>query len=387
MRPRVAGSIFAKAHCAWGRDCDRNFLLKTRTMIDASTAASSQALEPVLNDEAELEARLARPGEALVADLARTDGDLLILGVGGKMGPSLAMLARNALDAAGQPRRRVIGVARFSEAAVQERLQRAGVETIAADLLAPGALERLPDAPHVIYMAARKFGSTGDEPLTWAMNTYLPGRVAERYAASRIVAFSSGNVYPLTAVSAGGSVESDPVGPVGEYAQSVLGRERLFQHFSALHKTPGVLLRLNYATELRYGVLVDVARKVLAGTPVNLTMGHVNVIWQGDANAVALRALHDCKAPTQPLNLTGPELISVRRLALDFAEALGVPQPTFEGTEAPTALLNNATRCMERYGAPQVSLRQMIAWVAHWVQHGGKTLAKPTKFEVRDGRF
>jgi len=356
-------------------------------MTDADAHTASDALEPPLDDEAALEARLARPGAALVADLARTEGDLLILGVGGKMGPSLALLARNALDAAGASRRKVIGVARFSEPGVRERLEQAGVETIAADLLAPGALERLPDVRNVVYMAARKFGSTGDEPLTWAMNTYLAGRVAERYATARIVAFSSGNVYPLTPVAQGGSVEDDVPGPVGEYAQSVLGRERLFQHFSALHGTPGVLLRLNYAAELRYGVLVDVARKVFAGAPVSVSMGHVNVIWQGDANTVALRALADCEAPTRPLNLTGPELISVRALARDFAAAFGLPAPAMEGTEAPTALLNNAARCLRRYGPPEVSLRQMMAWVVHWVRLGGRSLARPTKFEVRDGRF
>ena len=352
-----------------------------------TSAPATTSLEPVLNGEAELEARLARPSPALVADLSRTEGDLLILGVGGKMGPSLATLARNALDEAGQARRRVIGVARFTETGGREKLEAAGVETLAADLLEPGALEALPDAPNVIYMAARKFGSTGDESLTWAMNTYLPGRVAERYAASRIVAFSSGNVYPFTPVDAGGSVEDDSPGPVGEYAQSVLGRERLFEHFSRMHGTSGVLLRLNYAVELRYGVLLDIARKVRAGAPVNVAMGHVNVIWQGDANAVALRALNHCAAPTWPLNLTGPETISVREVAGRFAQALGAADPVFDGAEAPSALLSNASCCHEMFGAPEVSLEQLIAWVSHWVNIEGKTLDKPTGFEVRDGKF
>ena len=345
------------------------------------------AWEENLESEAALEARLARPSPALVEDLARTDGDLLILGVGGKMGPSLAMLARNALNAAGQPKRRVIGVARFSEPEVRSRLEAAGVETLAANLLEPDALEALPEAPNVIYMAAKKFGSTDDEPMTWAMNTYLSGKVAERYKTARIVAFSSGNVYPFSPVAGGGSVESDTPGPIGEYAQSVLGRERMFQHFSKLHGTPGVLLRLNYAVEMRYGVLVDIARKVRAGETIDLSMGHVNIIWQGDANAVALRALGHCKSPAWPLNLTGPETLPVRGLAEAFAREFGIAAPRTSGVEGAHALLNNASLCHRLFGAPEVSTEQLIRWVAHWIQQDGKLLGKPTKFEVRDGKF
>ena len=343
--------------------------------------------EANFENEDALEARLARPSPALIADLAHTKGDLLILGVGGKMGPSLAALARNALNAAGQPNRKVIGVARFSEPGTRKHLEDAGVETLAVDLLAPGALAGLPEVPNVIYMAARKFGSAGDEPQTWAMNTYLSGLVAERFKASRIVAFSSGNVYPFVPVTGGGSVESDPPVPIGEYAQSVLGRERMFEHFSKQYGTPGILLRLNYAAEVRYGVLVDIARKVLARQPVDLTMGQVNIIWQGDANAVALRALAHCTVPTRPLNLTGPGQLSVRRLAERFAEAFGLPGPVFTGEAGTSALLNNASRCHQLFGPPEVSTDQMIRWVAHWLSHDGKLLGKPTKFEVRDGKF
>jgi nucleoside-diphosphate-sugar epimerase len=344
-------------------------------------------LLPPIASEAALEAELARPSPELIADLRATAGDVLVLGVGGKMGPSLARLARRALDEAGQSARRVIGVARFSAPGLREALQADGVETIAADLLAPGALEALPDAPNVIYMVAQKFSSTDDAPLLWAMNTYLPGRVAERFAGARIVCFSSGNVYPFSEVARGGSVEEDALGPLGEYAHSVVGRERMFQHFSAVHGTPGVLLRLNYAVELRYGVLLDLAQKVAAGEPVDVTMGHVNVIWQGDANAVALRALACCAAPPWLLNVTGLETLSVRDLAGRLAALLGLPAPRIVGKEAPTSLLSNAARCRERFGPPRVGVEQVLAWVAHWVRHGGRVLDKPTKFQVRDGRF
>ncbi len=346
---------------------------------------------PDLETEQALEECLSRPSPEVVRDLAQVPGDLLLLGVGGKIGPSLARMARRALVAAEQPQRRVIGVARFSEPGLREALQRDGIETIASDLMQPGALEALPEAANVIYLAARKFGSTGNEPLTWAVNTYLPGRVAERYRRARIVCYSTGNVYPLTAVDSGGPTEEHPVGPVGEYAQSCLGRERMFQHFSALHGTPGAILRLNYAVELRYGVLLDIARKVRAGQPIDLTMGHVNVIWQGDANAVTLRALRLCTAPEAVppvvLNLTGPETLSVRWLALRCAELLGTGAPRLTGQEAPTALLSNAARCSRLFGPPAVSVEQALRWVVRWVQLSGRELAKPTKFQVRDGNF
>lgn len=341
----------------------------------------------MIENEAQLEARLSEPYPEVEQDLAATEGDLLVLGVGGKMGPSLARMARRALDAAGARDRQVIGVARFSDPALRPRLEADGIETIAADLLAPGALEALPDAPNVIYMAARKFGSTGSEWLTWALNGYLPGRVAERFTRSRTVVFSSGNVYPLWPIARGAPTEEEPVCPVGEYAQSVLARERMFEHFSRLNDTPCVILRLNYAVETRYGVLVDLAHKVLKGEPVDVTMGAVNVIWQGDANAVALRALRHCATPPALFNLTGPETVSVRWLAGRLAELMEVEPPPFTGEEAPTALLSNAGRCHRTFGYPRVALGQVLEWVAHWVRFGGAELGKPTKFQVRDGRF
>jgi nucleoside-diphosphate-sugar epimerase len=288
------------------------------------------------------------------------------------MGPSLARRAARACEKAGV-RKRIMGVARFSSAAVRERLEAWGIETVAADLLAPGALDKLPDAANVIFMAARKFGSTGAESLTWAMNTFLPGLVAQRYRSSRIVAFSTGNVYPLTPVLHGGPTETAATGPVGEYAESCLGRERMFQHFSAQYNTPVALLRLNYAVELRYGVLVDIGRKVYGRCPVDLRMGHANVMWQGDANFVVLRVFAHCQAPPFILNLTGPETLAVRWVARKFGERFGV-EPVLEGEESPTALLNNAALCQKLFGYPSVSVEQMIEWIAAWIETGGASL-------------
>jgi nucleoside-diphosphate-sugar epimerase len=338
-----------------------------------------------IRTEAELEERLSRPSAADVEFMRELEGDLLILGVAGKMGPSLARRARRAADEAGV-RKRIVGVARFSNPRVREELEAAGVETICADLLDEEQLQALPELPNVIYMAARKFGTTGNEYLTWALNTYLPGRVAERFRRSRIVAFSSGNVYPLVPIAHGGPTEATPPDPVGEYAQSVLGRERMFEYFSARYGTPVTLLRLNYAIDLRYGVLVDIALKVYQRQPVNLAMGQVNVIWQGDANSVALRAFRLCQSPPAVLNVTGPETVSVRSLAWKFARRFGV-EPIFEGTEAPTALLSDASLCHRLFGYPEVTLEQMIEWVAEWIHAGGVLWNKPTHFEVRDGRF
>ncbi len=339
----------------------------------------------ILKTEAELEERLSRPSEADKAFMRELEGDLLILGVAGKMGPSLARRARRAADEAGV-RKRIIGVARFSNARVREELEAAGIETITADMLEDDQLRALPDVPNVIYMAARKFGTTGHEYLTWALNTYLPARVAERYRAARIVAFSSGNVYPLAPVAHGGPSEASPVGPVGEYAQSVLGRERMFEYFSARYGTPVVLLRLNYAIDLRYGVLLDVGQKVYARRPVSVAMGAANVIWQGDANSVCLRSFPLCASPPAVLNLTGPETVSIRAVALRFGQRFGV-EPVLEGAEAPTALLSDASRCQRLFGYPEVSLDQMIEWVAAWIEAGGVMWSKPTHFEVRDGKF
>jgi nucleoside-diphosphate-sugar epimerase len=338
--------------------------------------------------EAELDDLLSTPTPALVRDLAAIPGDIVILGAGGKMGPSLARLARRAADEADGSRagRRVIAISRFSTPGLPRQLHEAGVETLACDLLDPQAVQELPNAPNVIFMAGRKFGSTGGESLTWAMNTYVPALVAGRYRDARIVVFSSGNVYPLVPVLSGGADEWTPPAPVGEYAQSVLGRERVFEYFSRQYGTPAVLLRLNYAIDLRYGVLLDVAQQVQAGQPVDLTMGHANVIWQGDANAVAIRSLRIATSPPVPLNVTGPEVVSIRWLAQRFGALLGV-EPRFCGGEAPTALLSNAARCHQLFGYPSVSLAQMVEWVAHWLRIGGPTLDRPTHFQEREGRF
>lgn len=339
----------------------------------------------VIATEAQLEEVMSRPTPAVVQAMAEMDSDLLILGVGGKMGPTLAKLARRAIDEAGL-NKKVIGVSRFSSPGLQADLNRAGIKTIPCDILDDAELKGLPDLPNVIFMAGRKFGSTGDEPLTWAMNTYLPGRVAEKYRNSRIVVFSTGNVYPLTPVSHGGATETHPVNPIGEYAQSCLGRERVFAHFSNRFGTPVTILRLNYAIDLRYGILLDIAEKVYDEKPVDLTMGAANVIWQGDANAVVLRTLMHCQNPPMVLNLTGPEIVSIRWLATRFGEIFD-KAPIFEGVEAETALLSNAARCHQLFGYPRISLEQMVRWVAHWVEIGGTTLGKPTKFEARDGKF
>jgi nucleoside-diphosphate-sugar epimerase len=329
----------------------------------------------------ELEAFLALPSPALMADLAKVDGDLMILGVAGKMGPTLARLAKNAA-----PQRRVIGVARFSDAAVRERLERWGIETIACDLLDRAAIEALPDAANVVFAAGHKFGASGNTPLTWAMNTWVPTLVAERFKASRIVAFSSGNVYPLTRIGDAAPNETGRVGPIGDYAQSCLGRERMFEYFSARHGTPGRIVRLNYAIDMRYGVLFDIASKVHRGEPVDVTMGYVNVIWQGDANSHVLRCLAHCTTPSTVLNSTGLEALSVRTLATQLGERLGVAAKIV-GREAETALLSDASEAARLFGPPTVPLETMLDWVADWVAHDGASLGKPTKFEVRDGTF
>lgn len=336
-------------------------------------------------DRDELERLLATPSQELIDELATLDGDILILGAAGKMGPSLAKLARNAVEAGGGGKK-IIAVSRFSQAGTRDELEAAGISSVKADLLEEGALERLPDAPNIIYMAGTKFGTRGSEHLTWAQNAFLPGLVGRRYQGSRIVAFSTGNVYPLVPVSLGGSRESDPTGPVGEYAQSCLGRERLFEHASRSHGTPVLLYRLNYAVDLRYGILLDVAQSVRDGEPVDVTMGHVNVIWQGDANEFALRSLKLCDSPPAILNVTGPETISVRWLAERFGELLS-REPVITGSEADTALLSNAGKALELFGYPKVTLERMIEWTAAWVKAGGETLDKPTKFGQRDGKF
>lgn len=332
-------------------------------------------------DVAALEDLMSRPSPELAAALQRAPGDILVLGVGGKMGPTLARMARRA-----DPRRRVIGVARFSEPGLRQKLEAAGIECIAADLLSRDALARLPDAPNVVFMAGRKFGSTGSEWLTWAMNAHVPALVAERFARSRIVAFSTACVYPFVPTEGPGAPESvAPTAPPGEYANSCVARERMFEHFSHAHGTPGRLLRLSYAVDMRYGVLHDVARKVLAGETIDLTMGHANIIWQGEANDWALRSLAHCTAPTSALNLSGPK-VSIRAVACALGERLGIA-PVFGGHEAATAWLVDCSEAFRLFGPPRVDLDRMLDWTADWVQRGGATLGKPTHYEARDGKY
>ena len=333
----------------------------------------------------ELEERLSRPTVADVSAMADLDGDLLILGAGGKMGPSLAALARRATDRA-KVRKRIIAVSRFADDNARRQLSSQNIETIACDLLEPGELAKLPDVKNVIFMAARKFGTTGSAHLTWAMNTYLPGLVAERFHNSRIVAFSTGNVYPLRPVHKGGATESDPVDPQGEYAQSALGRERMFEYGSHKWGTPVTILRLNYAVEFRYGVLADIGQAVFERRPIDLRMGFVNVIWQGDANSVCLRSFEHCQAPPLILNLTGPETLSVRHVAGEFGQHFGV-DPVFELEESPTALLSDASKSLSLFGCPEVKPSEVVEWIADWLRSDGPMLNKPTHFATRDGKF
>jgi len=339
-----------------------------------------------IKTESELEELLSRPDEETASTMAALDGDLIILGVGGKMGPSLALLARRAIDQAGV-KKRVLAVARFTNNKLPSELAAHGIETIACDLLDRSTFDKLPNIPNVIFMAARKFGTSGEEHLTWAMNTYLPGLVAERYRNSRIVTFSTGNVYPLRPLKDGGAVETTPVGPVGEYAQSALGRERMFEYGSMRWRTPVVILRLNYAVELRYGVLVDIGRAVFERRPIDLCMPRVNVIWQRDANSWCLRSFDHCQSPPLVLNITGPETLPVRDLALEFGQYFGV-EPTFvSSTEVSTALLSDTSKAQSLFGSPTVQPKQMIEWIANWIRDGGAVLNKPTHFQTRDGKF
>ena len=339
-----------------------------------------------IKTESELEDLLSRPDEATASAIAALDGDLLILGASGKMGPSLARLARRAIDQAGV-KKRVIAVARFTNDRLLSEFAAQGIEAIASDLLDRGSLDQLPDIENVIFMAARKFGTSGEEHLTWAMNTYLPGLVAERYRNSRIVTFSTGNVYPLRQLVDGGAVETTAVAPVGEYAQSALGRERMFEYGSMRWHTPVVILRLNYAVELRYGVLVDIGRSVFERRPIDLGMPRVNVIWQRDANSWCLRSFAHCQSPPLVLNITGPETLSVRELALEFGQHFGV-EPTFVSSgEGHTALLSDARKARGLFGSPTVQPKEMIEWIANWIRDGGSMLNKPTHFQTRDGKF
>jgi nucleoside-diphosphate-sugar epimerase len=345
------------------------------------------ALPP--RSENELDDQLSEPGAATVAALARAPGDIVVLGAGGKMGPTLARMAVRALKEAGaSPASRVTAVSRFADPAsgVEASLHEAGVKTIRCDLLDRAAVASLPDAPNVVFMAGQKFGTRDAPSRTWMMNVVVPALCAERYAGSRIVAFSTGNVYPLVPVASGGARETDPVGPVGEYAASCVGRERVFEHYAAWKGTQVAIMRLNYAIELRYGVLTDLATSIVHARPIPLAMGHVNVIWQRDANRAALELLPHTSSPPVVVNVTGTTTLRVRDLAERLGRRLG-REPRFEGTESQDALLSDTSRMRSLLGTPGMDIDTTIDWVAEWVRHGRRLLHKPTHFDARDGGF
>lgn len=333
----------------------------------------------------ELYQDLLQPSNALIADVATLDGDIIILGAGGKMGPSLARLTKQAINKTGL-NKKVIAVSRFSEAGLQSALTKEGIETISADLLEDEQLQALPDVKNVLYLAGTKFGTTGKESFTWAINSYLPGRVAEKYQHSNIVVFSTGNVYPLTPVVMGGAAETYPPEPLGEYAQSCLGRERIFQYSSSKYNTPILIYRLNYANDVTYGVLLEIAKSVKENKPVNLKMGNVNVIWQGDANEIAIRSLLHCAVPSKILNVTGPEILSVRWIAEEFGKLFG-KEPSFINEEQSTALLSNAAECARLFGYPKTPAKKIMELLAEWLKQGGKTINKETHFQERTGKY
>jgi uncharacterized protein YbjT (DUF2867 family) len=336
-------------------------------------------------NETELDEALSRPTPGVIEALAACPGDVAILGAGGKMGPTVARLVRRAADLEGTPRR-VIAVSRFSDSTMAERLVEAGVEIERADLTDWASLAALPEVPNVFFMAGQKFGTRALPSTTWVTNAVIPALVADRFRESRIVALSTGNVYPLTSTTSHGSRETDLPGPVGEYAWSCLGRERVLEHASRARGTRIAQVRLNYAVDLRYGVLVDIALRVAEGTPVDLSMGYVNVIWQGDAASQVVQCLTRASVPPFVVNVTGPEVLSVREIALELGRLLE-RMPVFTGTEARDALLSNTSRAQSLWGPPRVSASRLLMWVADWVRHGGITLGKPTHFEQREGSF
>jgi len=344
------------------------------------------ALPRRFDDVEALEAFMSDPSPALVADLAKVDGDIMVLGVGGKMGPTLARMAHRAA-----PGRRVIGVARFSDPTLVASLERHGVECIACDLLDRSALGHLPNVGdgvrNLVFMAGHKFGAADNASLTWMMNVGVPMRVAETFREMRIVAFSTACVYPFVPVGGPGADERTPATPPpGDYANSCVGRERMFEYGSHRYGTPGRLVRLSYAIDTRYGVLFDVASAVFGGTPLDITMGHADVIWQGDANEQSLRLLAHCTTPTTPINITGPEHTSIRWLAGEFGRRFG-RKPVLKGEEAPTAWLEDTTESQRLFGKPRVPIDAMIDWVADWIERGQPGLGKPTHFSTRDGKY
>ncbi len=338
-----------------------------------------------IRDVSHLEDLHSTPTEAVIQTLRNLEGDFLILGAAGKMGVTLSRMIRRALDTLGKTSQ-VIAVSRFTSLHSTDDFTRHNIQTIKADLLDQEQLDSLPDAPNIIYMAGMKFGASNQEALTWAMNVYLPGMVCQKFRRSRILAFSSGNIYGLVPIASGGSKETDAPKPEGDYAMSILGRERIFEHFSRALSIPITIIRLNYAVEMRYGVLHDIAVKALKQQPIDLTMAHANVIWQGDANAMSIAALDRAGTPPFILNIAGPEIFNVRQTAETLARILNT-KPIFIGEESPTALLNNASQSYQLYGRPKIELNQLIEWTADWLKRDLPTHNKPTHFETRDGKF
>ena len=351
------------------------------TMLPTTTAMPAS-----IRDVDHLEDLLSEPSPGLIETVKQIDGDFIVLGVGGKMGPTLARMLRRALEAAGGERRRVIGVSRFTSQDLPRRLSAHRIEPLSCDLLDGAALAALPDVRNVVYMAGMKFGAAAQQSRTWAMNTFLPGMVAQRFHHSRIVAFSTGNVYPMVPIHTGGCTEAAEPTPHGEYATSCLGRERILEHFSRTLNIPMAIVRLNYAVEMRYGVVLDMAQRIWNGEPVDLSMGNFNAIWQADANAMTLQAFAHVQSPPLVLNLTGPETLSVRGTCEELGRRLE-KKPLFTGSESASAFLNNAQKCLSLFGYPRVTPLQVVEWTADWVRRGGDTLGKPTHFETRDGKF
>ncbi|MCA9136779.1 MAG: NAD(P)-dependent oxidoreductase [Planctomycetales bacterium] len=342
-------------------------------------------LPDVIGNEAELEDLLITPSQELIDFSASLSGPIVVLGAGGKMGPTLAARAQRAIDQSGS-NAQIVAVSRFSDPISRSWLEDHGVQTIAADLLRQESFNELPDSATVIYLIGTKFGTRQNPSHTWAVNTIAPALAMQRYRNARFVALSTGNVYAFSAVSGGGSVETDPLQPVGEYAYAAVGRERIFDHCSRRDQTPVALIRLNYATDLRYGVIIDLATKVATGQPIDLTQGYFNCIWQGDANDLIIRSLALAESPPNPINLTSVETFSVREVAQRFGELMN-RNVNFSGTESETALLSNASKCSQLLGPPATPMAHVVRWAAHWVTSGGRLLGKPTHFEVRDGAF
>ena len=335
--------------------------------------------------EEKLDSMLTEPSAALVEDIKKIDGDIMVLGAGGKMGPTLCILAKNAIERAGVSKR-VIAVSRFTDPIATALLHSHGVETISCDLLNTNELRSLPDVKNIIFMAGRKFGTDGGEWQTWAMNSTLPAFVAEKFKGANIVVFSSGNIYPIVPLSSGGCTEKDKVGPIGEYAMSCLARERAFEYAAHTYGTKVFIYRLNFAVDLRYGVLYDMAEKIMSGTPIDIKTPALNCIWQGSANEIAIRGLLHASESVKIMNVTGPETVSIQKAAKKLAEYLG-KEAIFEGEPGTDAYLNDASQAMETFGYPSVSIETLIRWQAEWILDGGRSLGKPTHFEERKGSY